>query len=114
MQRCPQACITMQEDDHGFRYPVVEQDACIDCHLCEQVCPCLNQPEEKNTLACFAATHPDEEIRYLSSSGGIFSLVAERIISNGGVVFGARFNEKWEVVHDFSETIEAGGAYANK
>ena len=111
LQRCPQACITMQEDNRGFRYPVVDKDACIDCHLCEQVCPCLDEPEKKDTLACFSAIHPDEEIRYSSSSGGIFSLVAEWVISNGGVVFGARFNEKWEVVHDFTETIDGLAAF---
>lgn len=110
-QRCPQACITMQEDERGFRYPVVDQDACIDCHLCEQVCPCLNKPEEKETLACFAAIHPDGEIRHSSSSGGIFTLLADRVINNGGVVFGARFNEKWEVVHDYTESVDSLSAF---
>lgn len=111
VQRCPQACITLQEDSHGFLYPVVDKDACVDCHLCERVCPCLNKSDEQETLACFAAIHPDEAIRYKSSSGGIFSVLAERVISDGGVVFGARFNGQWAVVHDFTETEEGLQAF---
>lgn len=110
-QRCPQSCITMHEDEKGFLYPVVNKDACIDCGLCEQVCPFLNKREKQETLACFAATHPDDKVRYLSSSGGVFSVLANRVISDGGVVFGARFNERWEVIHDCAETLEALSAF---
>ena len=46
-----------------------------------------------------------------SSSGGIFTLLAEEIIAKGGVVFGARFNEEWDVVHDYTETIEGLSAF---
>ena len=105
-QRCPQACISMREDERGFLYPVVDRDACVDCHLCEQACPFLNRGEEQQTLACFAAKHADETIRHKSSSGGIFSIFAQRVIDNQGVVFGARFNEKWEVVHGCAESME--------
>ena len=41
-----------------------------------------------------------------SSSGGIFTLLAEAVITEGGVVFGARFDENWEVIHDYCETKE--------
>ena len=54
----------------------------------------------------YAAKNLNEEIRMASSSGGIFTLLAEEIIAKGGVVFGARFNEEWDVVHDYTETIE--------
>lgn len=105
-QRCPMGCITMVEDDHGFKYPVVDKGRCVDCHMCERVCPCLNQQEATDVLSCFAATHPDGKIRYMSSSGGVFTALAEQVIGNGGVVFGARYNEKWEVVHDFAQTTD--------
>ena len=39
-----------------------------------------------------------------SSSGGIFTLLGEAVIDEGGVVFGARFDENWEVVHGYTET----------
>ncbi|MEF9923702.1 MAG: Coenzyme F420 hydrogenase/dehydrogenase, beta subunit C-terminal domain [Muribaculaceae bacterium] len=96
----------MDEDSEGFLYPKVDASLCIDCKLCEKVCPVINQNETRKPIAVYAAKNPNEEIRMKSSSGGIFSMLAESTINQGGVVFGARFNEKWEVVHDYTETVE--------
>lgn len=106
VQACPKQCIGMTADREGFFYPHVDDGICVDCGLCENVCPVINQNEPKEPLFVYAAKNNNEEIRLKSSSGGIFTLLAEQIISEGGVVFGARFNENWEVVHDFTETIE--------
>lgn len=101
----------MQEDSEGFSYPVVDVSVCIRCGLCEKVCPELNRAEAKRPLEVYAAINPDEEIRRISSSGGIFTLLAEQVIADGGVVFGAKFNEAWEVVHGYSETSDGIGAF---
>ena len=93
VQRCPKHCITMVEDDEGFLYPKVDSSLCIDCSLCEKVCPVINQGEPRIPDMVYAAKNLNEEIRMASSSGGIFTLLAEEIIAKGGVVFGARFNE---------------------
>lgn len=106
VQICPQKCISFEEDEKGFRYPLVNQEFCIDCGLCEKVCPCINQDIPKEPLAVYAAINPNNEIRLRSSSGGIFTMLAEAIIDEGGVVFGARFNDEWEVIHDYTETKE--------
>lgn len=106
VQICPKQCIQMQEDGEGFLYPLVDVDMCVDCKLCEKVCPVINQNEPRRPLKVYAAKHPDEEIRLNSSSGGIFTLLAEHVIDEGGVVFGARFDEYWEVIHDYTETKE--------
>lgn len=111
VQRCPKNCILLKEDGEGFLYPVVDKDNCVDCGLCEKVCPVLNQGEERKPLYVYAAKNEDEEIRKKSSSGGVFTLLAVQVIKNGGVVFGARFNENWEVVHDYSETEEGLSAF---
>ncbi len=103
---CPKRSISFREDKEGFLYPQVDTATCIDCGLCEKVCPVLNQGEERMPLKVYAAKHTDDEIRMKSSSGGIFTLLADQIIDQGGVVFGARFNENWEVVHDYTETKE--------
>lgn len=103
---CPKNSITFKEDKEGFLYPHVNMETCIDCGLCEKVCPVLNQNEERIPEKVYAAKHEDDEIRMKSSSGGIFTLLAEHVIDEGGVVFGARFNEKWEVIHDYTETKE--------
>lgn len=103
VQACSKQCITFEEDEQGFRYPFVNRQLCVDCGLCEKVCPCLNQNEPLKPLKAYAAFNPNEEIRMKSSSGGIFTMLAEAIIEEGGVVFGARFDDKWEVVHDYTE-----------
>jgi len=101
----------MQEDGEGFLYPIVDQEVCIDCGLCEKVCPVLNQGEERKPLQVYAANNPNEEVRMQSSSGGVFTLLAETIIQEGGVVFGVRFNDDWEVIHDYTETKEGLAAF---
>lgn len=103
---CPKHSISFNEDKEGFLYPKVDTSTCIDCGLCEKVCPVLNQDEERVPLQVYAAKHNDDEVRMKSSSGGMFTLLADQIIDKGGVVFGARFNENWEVVHDYTETKE--------
>ena len=46
VQRCPKQCISMKEDNEGFQYPVVDESTCIDCGVCEKVCPIINRPEK--------------------------------------------------------------------
>lgn len=110
-QVCPKQCIAMSADNEGFLYPVVDTAICIDCGLCEKVCPVINQSEPSLPLATYAAKNTDENIRSKSSSGGIFTLLAEQIISEGGVVFGAKFDTDWGVVHAYTETIEGLAAF---
>ncbi len=106
VQACPKQCITMKEDEKGFLYPHIEKSLCVDCGLCEKVCPCLNKVEVHEPQKVYAAVNPNDAIRMQSSSGGVFSLLAETVINDGGVVFGARFNDDWTVRHDYTETIE--------
>ena len=103
---CPKSCISMKADEEGFLYPYIDEQACIDCGLCEHICPMINQGEPRKPIEVYAAKCCDDTIRKQSSSGGIFTVVAEEVIAQGGVVFGARFNEKWEVIHDWTDKIE--------
>lgn len=104
--KCPKHCITMQADNEGFLYPVVNKEDCIDCGLCEKVCHELHPYEQRKPLNVYAAINNDDKIRLESSSGGIFYLLAEKTISEGGVVFGARFDDEWQVMLDYAETLE--------
>lgn len=108
---CPKHCITMQADNEGFLYPKVNEADCIDCKLCEKVCHELHPFEERKPQKVYAAINKDEEVRLKSSSGGIFYLLAEKTIDEGGVVFGARFDEQWQVVIDYAETMEGVKAF---
>lgn len=105
-QRCAHKAISMVRDDEGFLYPKIDKQICTECGLCEKICPIINQSKSKTPIATFAAKNKNEAIRLNSSSGGIFTLLATKTINNGGVVFGAKFDEQWNVVHDYAETIE--------
>lgn len=111
-QRCPKHCISMHEDEQGFFYPIVDTALCINCHLCEKVCPVINQAEPRKPLHTYAAKNKDPEVQRTSSSGGVFFALVEYVITEKqGVVFGARFNDKWEVVHSYAETLEDAKAF---
>lgn len=103
---CPKHCIDMKADEQGFLYPNVDTEKCIDCGLCEKVCPVINQSNPSKPIKVYAAKNTNEEIRKQSSSGGIFTLLAEKIINAGGVIFGAKFDAEWNVVHSWTDTIE--------
>lgn len=99
MNICPKNCIEMKVDQEGFWYPAVDKEKCIECGLCEKRCPILNDMNIENTPQAYACYNKDEEIRKESSSGGIFTLLASYIIDNGGIVYGAAFNQNFEVEH---------------
>ena len=101
---CPKQCISMHDDEEGFLYPQIDTVTCIDCGLCEKVCPYLNASETNEPIVSYAAKNTDEQVRSTSSSGGIFTPIAEKIIDSGGTVYGACFNEKWELLHAKAET----------
>lgn len=111
-QICPKHCISMQEDREGFKYPKADSAVCNGCGLCEKVCPYTNAypiPVEKP--ASFACKTKDDGLRKKSSSGGLFTVLASKIIKDGGVVFGAKFDDGWNVVHGCTETLEGLSAF---
>lgn len=110
-QKCPQQCIKFSEDKEGFLYPVIDTSKCIDCGICEKVCPVINKKTPQEPVKVYAAQNPNEQIRLQSSSGGAFTLLAESILREGGVVFGARFDENWEVKHDYAEDRQGLAAF---
>ena len=97
---CPADAIAMQPNEEGFLEPVIDGGKCINCGKCERTCPVLhpdyshNQPPD-----CFAACAVDE-IRRDSSSGGVFSVLADYVFESGGYVCGAVLNEHFEVKHE--------------
>ncbi len=105
-QRCVHNAISMKRDKEGFLYPIIDPNKCTKCDICEKVCPVINQKLPSEPIKTYAAKNKDEIVRLQSSSGGIFTLLATKTINNRGVVFGAKFNEQWEVVHDSAETID--------
>lgn len=104
---CPKKAIVMEEDEEGFRYPIVQQEKCIQCEACSRVCPVIHPiPDAKEQMPyTYAAINEDWNIRRESSSGGIFHLLANYVLKQGGVVYGAGFNDQWEVEHQVAENL---------
>lgn len=96
---CPKKCITMKEDGEGFLYPAVNSKECINCGLCEKVCPVLNKEETQEETRAYAMFVKDDSIREKSSSGGVFSLLAEQVLKDGGYVFGCAFDAEFKARH---------------
>lgn len=100
---CPKQAIDMISDKDGFLYPTINKDKCINCKLCEKVCPVINVVENKSLLKSYAAYNKDENIRINSSSGGLFTIFAKEVLRQDGIVFGAMFDESFNVIHSYIE-----------
>lgn len=102
---CPVQCIVMRRDrDEGFDYPVANPDICIGCGRCESVCPVLNPASPTDPLAAYAVRN-EENVKG-PSSGGIFPELAEAVLADGGIVFGAVMESDMKVGHAEAETME--------
>ncbi len=103
---CAHNAITMQYDEEGFEYPVVNQDVCIDCGLCQITCPVLQYDKRKTLRTAnndaqvgYAAKNKNYTQRLISSSGSIFPPIAEWILEKGGLVVGIAYDEKFNAKH---------------
>ena len=95
---CPMHAIDMKSDVEGFNYPSIDHEICVKCGMCLKVCP-VGKAIQNEPCKAYAAKNNDVAIRTSSSSGGMFSSLANYILNKGGVVFGAGYNESFEVVH---------------
>lgn len=108
---CPNGALSMEKDDAGFLYPSINKEKCVDCGRCRGVCPIRNlnrtsvsPPFEPEVYACWNQNRP---VRIQSSSGGMFSVLAESILAEGGVVYGAVFDETMKVILKRGERSDA-------
>ena len=101
---CPVSCISMEMDGEGFLYPTVNEEICVNCGLCEKICPIISQkmPYAADIIS-YAALTKREYIRKNSSSGGAFYELGMAVIEEGGIVFGACFDNDLNVVHEGAE-----------
>lgn len=105
---CPKQCIGWVTDElEGFWYPKADTSACIHCNLCESVCPVIHvdrlKKNDDSDISCFAAINKNIEVRFNSTTGGIFSALAEEMYRQGGYVGGAVYADDFSVRHFISD-----------
>ncbi len=109
---CPTAAITMKRDDEGFYQPVIDKELCINCGKCNRVCPYnTKMREEKFESVAYMAYAKDTFDSESSASGGIFPILAKKIISKGGYIIGVKYNEELIAVYDIASTWREAQAF---
>lgn len=99
MAACPKDAISMVVDEQGFLYPTVITDKCVNCGLCDMVCPFDKPLHEETEVCAYAIKHKDPKVLIESTSGGIFTAVSDYVLTHGGVVYGAALDENIVVRH---------------
>lgn len=111
---CPKKCLLMKSDSEGFYYPHIDDKSCIDCGKCLSVCAVKSKPKINSYgRRVFIVQHKNDKIRRESTSGGAFTAIAEYIIKNGGIVFGAGMNENFRVCHMPAYNLEQLALFRN-
>ena len=105
---CHQNALSIKKNEEGFYRPVLDTGKCVGCGLCENRCPVKSMQITKDDveLNVFAGWHLDNEIRMNSSSGGAFTALAENILWQGGVVYGAAYTDDMQIAHVEVKTID--------
>ena len=108
---CPVHAISMQTDEKGFLYPVIDNQKCVDCGKCVRTCPIMNKEDAKDgwTVRCIAMRLLDNEALIKSSSGGVAYGLALWFLNHGGVVYGAAYDEENKVSHVRVESTDEIG-----
>lgn len=104
-EKCPKDCILMIEDEEGFRFPQIDSTKCVECGLCVRSCPTTSAADtlySKYGRSYYCGIVKDKEMLIKSSSGGVFGVLAEYIISIGGYVCGCIYTDDLEAVHTLS------------
>jgi coenzyme F420-reducing hydrogenase beta subunit len=96
----------MEPDEEGFLYPKIDQSRCIDCHKCTMFCPFIydGNYKELTTPHFYAARHKVQEVLQKSTSGGAFTAISDAILGKGGVIYGADYDQEFQVLHKRAET----------
>lgn len=107
---CPKQAIEMRCDKEGFRQPYVDYNKCTNCKMCVNMCPVLNFENNHETIdnrkTAYAFKTNDEKKRKNSSSGGVFLTLSSYFIEHNVHVYGACFNDKYELFHTEAKSVE--------
>lgn len=113
---CPTQCISMYEDEEGFKYPEKNEKLCINCGLCEKVCPFVEKEKIDHIVngdlpKAYLAINMDREILFNSASGGVFSAVAKAYCKGDFVIFGVQFDDITNAIHTYTNSLDESKKY---
>ena len=107
---CAHSAISFKSDKEGFWYPEVDTNKCVDCGLCEKVCPIIQIDSlKKNDFQeprCYAVQNKNLDSLFNSTSGSAFAALAEKMYKDSGYVGGAIFNDDYSVRQFISNNKE--------
>ena len=101
---CPVDAITMEMNEQGFMYPIVDNKKCIDCGRCDTVCPATSI-EKGKIKVIYQAAHKNIDVLKKSQCGGAFTAISDYVLNQGGVVYGAAMMEDMKVSHTRATTL---------
>lgn len=104
---CPVNAVNMTYNDKGFYEPSIDRSKCIGCGKCNKVCPvCTKAVSKYDNVLFYGLKYNDTLERISSSSGGAFTALAKPFLETGGIVWGAEFNDNFEVTHNYITCVE--------
>lgn len=106
---CPKQAISMLEDQKGFLYPKIDGSKCVECGLCQKVCPLKvdGSADDKFSKIAYAVKNKDNDERARSSSGAVFIEVAKAVLGSDGIVYGVRLDDEHRAMHDRADSVES-------
>ena len=107
VQRCPKNCIELQKDENGFLYPNVNTTECIDCGLCNKVCPIGKPSNETKKPLAYACANIEDSMLLQATSGGAFGAIAIYVLENKGVVYGCAYTEHLQATHIKIDSVDS-------
>ena len=112
---CPKGAIAMKPDEEGFLQSVLNAEACVDCGLCLKGCPAEAEDLALEESTYFCCVAEDKELLLKSSSGGVFGVLAEHTLQEGGCVCGCVYDESMKPVHILTDRMgEVQRMYGSK
>lgn len=99
VQKCPKGCISWEQGELGFMYPMIDETSCINCDLCENTCPIGKEIEVPKLQVVSALVNKNADILSHSTSGGAFTAIAESVLEEGGAVYGCSMEEGFQARH---------------
>lgn len=105
---CPGNCIEMKEDAEGFLYPEINEKLCVSCGKCSKVCPVVNKTNRMGDVKeeAYVVCHKEQDIRVDSASGGAFTMFAQYVLQQEGIVCGAGYDDNLHVVHKVCDKFD--------